>query len=489
VTGTGGGTRDEHTSLGGVITSGPPPKGTLATWPLPTLFVHVIEHRLSGSLVLESPAGDVDLVVFAEGAPTRVRTARLVAPLGEMLVRYGVLADVDLESALARAGAAKRPIGQQLVTEKKIDRRILLKALREQVMVRLRRIAAIGDEAIYEFHGNSDLLDEGSPTGATTADPLAALLALVRAWPNRARIDAELSPLAERRVVVHRDATIDRFELDDAERIVLDRILGGTSMTFGSLLRSTLAPAETIRALLYALTISHHLEVGDDRFPLDVEPSDDPLQALRDSSLNAGVGGERTSNVRREIAASEDHREAEILLRAGNLAEAEELARRAVTRDATKPAFRALLGHVLATRDLAKNERQARKLLDSAIQDDPRADRALVFRARLHESAGRTDEAMKDYRAAVALNPSNAEAATAIRGGVRDPLRASAWRKGPQVTPQPSPVPPEVQALLQKSSPLPPPPTPETPRWVTPVTAALVVATVVLLAFYLATGH
>ena len=473
-------------SLGGVVTSGPPPSGMLAAWPLPALFVHIVEHRLSGSLVLESPAGDVDIVVFAEGAPTRVRTARLVAPLGEMLVRYGVLADVDLESALARAGAAKTRIGQQLVSEKMIDRRVLLKALREQVMVRLRRIAAIREEATYEFHGNSDLLDEGAPTGATTSDPLAALLALVRAWPDRARIDAQLAPLADQAIVVHRDARLDRFELDDVEHHVAERILAGTAMTYGSLLRSTLAPAETIRALVYALTITHHLDLGDGRTPLDVEASGDPMQQLRDSSLNAGVTGERTTHVRREIAASEDHREAQILLRAGNLAEAEELAKRAVDRDDSKPTYRALLGHVLATRDLAHNEERARALLDSAIADDPRSDRALVFRARLHAAAGRTDDAMTDYRAASALNPSNAEAAQALRGGVRDPLRASAWRKGPPVAGQPSPVPPEVKALLQRSS---VGAASTTPRWVTPVTTALIVATLVLLAFYLAGGR
>ncbi|MEO7095067.1 MAG: hypothetical protein ABI175_17540, partial [Polyangiales bacterium] len=406
-------------------------------------------------------------------------------PLGEMLVRYGVIADVDLEAALARAGAAKTRIGQQLVSEKMVDRRVLLRALREQVMVRLRRIAAITEEATYEFHGNSDLLDEGAPTGAITSDPLAALLALVRAWPDRARIEAHLAPLAERPVVVHPNARLDRFELDDAEHSITDRILGGTAMTYGSLLRSTLAPGETIRALIYALSIAHHLDL-DGKAPLDVEPSNDPMQVLRDSSLNAGVGGDRTTNVRREIAASEDHREAQILLRAGNLAEAEELARRAVTRDDGKPAYRALLGHVLATRDLGKNEKRARELLDSAIADDPRSDRALVFRARLHAAAGRAEQATNDYRAAAALNPGNSEAAHALRAGVRDPLRASAWRKGPQITPHPSPVPPEVKALLQ--SPRPPAP-PVTPRWVAPVTAALVVATLVLLVFYLVGGR
>src|SRR5579859_6812802 len=103
-----------------VVDESPPPRGTLERWPLPALFVHVVDHRLSGSLALQAASGDLDVVVFADGAPIRARTAKMVAPLGEMLVRYGVIADVDLASALARASTAKAKLGQQLIAEKVI---------------------------------------------------------------------------------------------------------------------------------------------------------------------------------------------------------------------------------------------------------------------------------------------------------------------------------------------------------------------------------
>ncbi len=450
------------------------PTGKLASWPLPLLFVDIIDHRLSGSLVLIAPSGDVDVVVFSEGAPTRVRTAKLVAPLGEMLVRYGVLANVDIEAAVSRAAAAKARIGQQLVSERIIDRRVLLEALREQTMVRLRRVATVPEGGSYEFHSNSDLLDDGAPTNATMCDPLAALLALVRAWPDRRRVDAFLEERAELPAKLHGAAEPERFELADAELAVLERIKQSTA-TYGSLLHSTLAPTDTIRALLYALGVSHHLDDGRGSYPLDVELPPESTSSLRDSSLGRGVGKARTDVVKRQVGAADDAREAELLLRAGKLEEAEELATRATENDPETPSFRALLGHILAVRKPEDADGRALALLDSAIADDPQDDRALVYRASLHQCAGRVEAARADYRAAQGINATNSEAARALRqSGVRGNPVA---RRG--FTPLPSPVPPALHSRIGDGAPPPP------RSYVGLATAMVVAATLVLLAYYL----
>ena len=229
-------------SIAGAAVPGPPPAGTLESFPLPALLLHVLEHELSGSLALMPREGEVEVIVFAAGAPTRVRTSKVIAPLGEMLVRFGVLANVDLESALARAGAARERLGAHLVSERVIDRRVLLEALRQQVLVRLRALAALPDATRYEFHANADLLEDGAPTNAVTCDPLAGLLAMVRAWPGRARIEALLDPLADREVAFHPSATLRRFDLDDAERAIVDRIENGPRTNYASIVRLTRAP-------------------------------------------------------------------------------------------------------------------------------------------------------------------------------------------------------------------------------------------------------
>ena len=469
------------------VDASPPPRGTLESWPLPQLFIHVVDHRLSGSLALHSGAREVDVIVFSDGAPMRARTARLVAPLGEMLVRYGVLADVDLASALARASSAKAMLGQQLIADKIIDRRVLLRALRDQLLLRLRGMARLPSTTEYEFHSNNDLLEEDAPTGATSCDPLAALLTVLRAWPERASVDALLAPLAQQTVRLHEAATIDRFELEESEKRFLERALEA-KLTYASALRSTLAPEASIRALLYALVVSHHLDDGSGAFPLDVDPPE--VGGLRSSSLDVGMTKERTDEVMRVVSAADHHREAQVLLAAGKLAAAEQLAARAAALDGTEPEYRALLGHLVARRG-ARDEGLA--LLDRAIAEAPRSDRALVYRAKIYEREGASEEALRDYGAAEALNPTNPDASRAMRvalgksgrwttdAGVPRPLAPPRTPPPPAAKPTPSPLPPIVMPSGALATP--PASAPDARRgwW---LIGALVVATLAMLAFY-----
>ncbi|MBI2388359.1 MAG: hypothetical protein HYV09_01970 [Deltaproteobacteria bacterium] len=402
----------------GHATTGPPPEGSLDDFPLPVLFTHVLAHRLSGSLVLKSPRGGgegSDVVVFADGAPTRIRTAKLIAPLGEMLVRLGVIADVDLQAALLRAQRAKERLGRQLVSDSLVDRRVLLRALREQILVRLRAIAALPSETIYEFHPNADLLDEGAPTNHVACDALAALLSLVRAWPERRRIDEAILPFLRTPVRLHPLARLDRFELDDAERAVIAKLKSSGEPSHEALLQSSVAPERTIRALLYALHVTHHLDDGSGAPPLDVEPPSDPVASLRDSALNVGIDPLRTSAAIVALGAADDHREALALWRAGNLQAAEVLAARAVARDPGKPDYKALLGVVLAQQGGRTRFKRGLSLLNEAITAAPQSDRALVWRATVLRDAGRIDAAIRDWRAALAANPANDEAKIALK--------------------------------------------------------------------------
>jgi tetratricopeptide (TPR) repeat protein len=423
-------------SIAGAAMPGPRPTGTLAAFPLPVLFAHVIEHELSGSLALMPSDGSaregVDVIVFASGAPTRVRTSMAIAPLGEMLVRFGVLANVDLESALARAGAAKARLGAQLVSEKVIDRRILLEALRQQVLVRLRALATLPEGTRYEFHANADLLEEGPPTNAASCDPLAGLHAIVRAWPARARIEATLDPLAESEVALHPSAAPRRFDLDEVERAVLERIEQGPRTTFATLARTTRAPANVARALLYTLVLSRHLDVGDDHWPLGVAlPSPEGVSALRDSSLGRGIDKLRTSQMIRALGAAEDYKEADALARAERWEEAEVLATRAVERDPGPPEHRALLATILFERS-PQNLKRALALLESALTDAGPSDALLVRRAKLLERAGRAKEALRDWQAAASINPRNPDARLALKAAAnasssRAPAIARGW--------------------------------------------------------------
>ncbi len=397
----------------GRLTSGPPPEGALDDFSLPMIFTHALEHRLSGSLVLKGPYGD-DVVVFAGGSPSRIRTARMIAPLGEMLVRLGVIADVDLQSALFRAQNARERLGKQLVSESLVDRRTLLRALREQLLLRVRSLASLPPETQYEFHANTDLLEEGAPTNQVNCDPLASLLAFVRAWPEYRRIDDALAPFETAPVRLHREAVLDRFDLDDTERTLIARIANGAVATHAEIYKWGMAPERAIRALLYVLHITHHLDDGTSIPPLDAEAPANPVASLRDSALNTGVDPLRTSATIRALGASDDHREATALWRAGNLEAAQVLAERAVLRDA-QPDYKALLGMIVAQQGGRPNFRRGLALLDEAIAATPHNDRALVYRATVLRDAGRIDAAIRDWRAALAINPKNPDARVALK--------------------------------------------------------------------------
>jgi tetratricopeptide (TPR) repeat protein len=401
----------------GLSTTGPPPEGRLADFPLPLIFAHALSHRLSGSLLLRPPnqpqGAPGEVVVFADGSPTRVRTRKLLAPLGEMLVRLGVIANVDLDAALARAHSAKAMLGKQLVADSLVDRRTLLRALKEQTLVRVRSLGALSGETSYEFHANADLLEEGAPTNAVICDGLAAILALVREWTDRRAQDDLIAPVASKTAKLHDEAAIDRFELDDTERAIIAR-MSAAPITYGALLQSSVAPERSIRALLYTLLLTRHADDGESGEPLGVEPPSDPVGSLRDSSLNAGVDPLRTSAAIRSLGAADDYREAEALWRAGSLEGAEILARRAVERD-DKPAHRSLLGVIIAQQGGRTNFKRGLAMLDEAIARAPRDDRSLVFRGTVLRDAGRFDRALEDFRAAAAANPSNAEARLALR--------------------------------------------------------------------------
>ncbi len=397
----------------GRATTGPPPEGTLELFPLPVLFAHVLSHRLTGSLILRGEKGD-DVVVFGHGAPMRVRTAKMIAPLGEMLVRLGVLADVDLQSALFRAQTAKAPLGKQLVSDSLIDKRVLLRALREQILVRLRSLAATPESTPYEFHSNADVLEEPVATNAVTCDALAGILALARAWPDRRRMDELLEPISSQRARLHPNAAVDRFELDDGERAIVARLRSASNLTYRDLYHSSVAPERAIRALVYALVLTRHADDGSHAEPLDVVAPLDPIESMRDSSLNLGVDPLRTSTAINALGAADDHREAENLLRAGSIDAAEILATRAVERD-PRPEYKALLGVVIAGHGGRSNYKRGLAMLDAAIAEAKTNDRALVYRATVLRDAGRFDAAIRDWRAALAANPANAEAKLALR--------------------------------------------------------------------------
>jgi len=82
-----------------------------------------------------SSATDSSLIALPTAAPPRRARSVLRLPLGELLVRDGLLASEDLESALAEQVSGKRHLGETLLEMGLVDERTLLRALGQQLRV------------------------------------------------------------------------------------------------------------------------------------------------------------------------------------------------------------------------------------------------------------------------------------------------------------------------------------------------------------------
>lgn len=239
--------------------------GTMADAPLAHLLVHLARRELTGTLVLRGPDGAGLRLFVRGGAPTKIASEPASAMLGELLVRAGALGAEELDEAVFRARLLREPLGTHLIREGWVERPAVQVALRRQILERLAAAQALPPESEYEFYADVDLVREAHGEEEARCDPLAALLAAVRAWRDTERIDRSLGKLAGVKLKLHADAAPQRFGLLAPERHVLEAIML-EQPTLEELREFELDPA-AVRSTVYALAISRHLAVGEAHEP------------------------------------------------------------------------------------------------------------------------------------------------------------------------------------------------------------------------------
>ncbi len=115
---------------------------------------------------------------------------------------------------------------------------------------------------------------------------------------------------------------------------------------------------------------------------------------------------------------------AEVLFKRGSLAQAELLVQRCVDAD-PQPDYQALLAWIQALRVgdppvLAPGQKVDTyqpqiRLLDAALAESPTFEKALFYRAELYKRSGMTEQAIRDFKKVVQLNPRNIDAAREVR--------------------------------------------------------------------------
>jgi curved DNA-binding protein CbpA len=248
----------------------PTASGTLAATPLPQLLIYALEHRLTGSFVLEGASREKHALQLTEGAVVAARTAAPVALLGELVTERKVLSRERVEAAVRLARDGDRRLGEVLLEWGVLDDAKLDALLKEQVARRVERIAALPPETRYGYYeGAAFLARAGGP--ATPCSPPALILRAVQAAPGVPHLADALARLGDAPLRFHPDAPLSALDLGPKERAVVD-VLAAKPQSLSELAGRGLCEPERLERLLYVLVALRHLDTGSPSAPVGALP-------------------------------------------------------------------------------------------------------------------------------------------------------------------------------------------------------------------------
>lgn len=240
----------------------PSASGSLERTPLSHVLLYVLDRGLGGTLVLTEPSAGADdepvehFVYFRRGIPTKAHTASRVAALGSMLVAYGVIDQLQLESA---------PVSQPPTNEATLERELLANGLArieqlgevrsEQLADRLCFLFGLPPGARYGFFSDFDLVEEkwGRVPGSVT--PLAVLTRALRERPEEAAMDRLLGQLGDQCLALHPETDLLAFDFSEDELAVATAIAGQSPSL--SQLMSGGHGGDVVRRVVYELVLAH----------------------------------------------------------------------------------------------------------------------------------------------------------------------------------------------------------------------------------------
>lgn len=235
--------------------------GTLQATPFGHLLVYLLDRGLTGTLVLEEATGDKHAIWFETGAPAKVKTAKPVTYLGQVLVEQRAITREVYERTLQGALHERRLHGQVLLDTGAIEQRVLRDALREQLARQVLWLFKLAPTTAFGYYDQVNLLERwGAPEGLRTR-PLALIWRGLRRHASAAEIETVTARLGDRPIELHVDAPIRRFRFESSEQALVD-VLRAKPQPLSSLVASGLAAPDDIKRLVYVLVILRQLELG-----------------------------------------------------------------------------------------------------------------------------------------------------------------------------------------------------------------------------------
>lgn len=239
----------------------PTATGTLQATPVAHLLVYMLDRRLDGTLVVETPTHQRSAFWFDQGAPAKAKTAEPVIYLGRLLLEMGAIDEATYNRTLAEVAKRRQLHGRILTAEGAIEAGVLADALREQVARQVLWLCQLPPETLYGFYEGQNLLTRWGGPDAPRVKPLQLLWRVVRLHASPAAVEASLSRVAGRELRFHPDAQLARFHFAQREQAVID-VLRAKPQPLDALLGSGLADEQLVRRLVYLLVIARHLDLG-----------------------------------------------------------------------------------------------------------------------------------------------------------------------------------------------------------------------------------
>lgn len=235
--------------------------GTLAQTPLAHLLIHILDRRLTGTLVLEEPTGGKSAIYFDRGLAQKARTSAPVAYLRDVLLDLNLVEIARCDRALHRAAREQKLHGQVLIAEQSLDEAKLRSALREQLHRKVLWMFTLPPQAAFGFYEGTNYLERFGGTDNPHAKTLALIWRGVRGHSDEGAVRAVCSGLGPTAIRLHQEAQLGRFYFDNTERTVVD-VLRVRPQSLAELMARDMAPTDLVLRLIYVLAISRQLDLG-----------------------------------------------------------------------------------------------------------------------------------------------------------------------------------------------------------------------------------
>jgi hypothetical protein len=253
-------------------------RGTLGKTPLAHLLVYVLDHSLTGTLVITPLDGGAIQhgVYFELGSAVRAWIPPGVAPLGAMLVECGYLGQEQLgDPSLFLASDNEPVLEAELVRGGWVSTDQIEIARGLQLVRRVEPLFRLPESSEYAFFANVDLVAPYVGAVSGVVPPLELVLIGLRHRGGDAMRERLLARLGNEPLSIAQGMRGTGFGYDVDEASVFEAIaLGGPSLP--ELLANPLLDPEVVRRVVYLLLLTRGLVVGSpasQRPPIDNPPS------------------------------------------------------------------------------------------------------------------------------------------------------------------------------------------------------------------------